>query len=57
MHSTELLQLRQPIHVNQQNLAELLCSAFKVHFTELCVLYMDVWIESDAHRFISAVIV
>ncbi len=57
MPSAELLQLRQPINVSQQNVAELLSSAFKIHFAELGVLYMDVWIESVAHEFISAVFV
>ncbi len=52
MHSTKLLQLSQPIHVGHQNVAESWCSAFKVHFTELCVLHMDVWIESLYQQFL-----
>ncbi len=35
MHSVELLQLRQPIHVSHQKVAHLSWNALKVHFTVL----------------------
>ncbi len=49
MHSAELFQLRQPIHVSHQNVAQLLCSALQV-------LYMDAWIESGLAVYVWLVI-
>ncbi len=51
-----LLQLSQPIHVGHQNVAESLCSAFKVHFTALRVLFIDMWIESGLAVYVWLVI-